>query len=140
MATKQQNTWKALITADITGQTLNKSLYFVTTTSHHYHKFACLLIVSDLLNFRILKKLTLAEWWWQMSLIPSLRSQKQADLCELETSLVHKSEFLQSLQSHREILSQKNHRKKNHKPKTKTQVLNLLLSATMLSLSFRLSF
>lgn len=140
MATKQQNTWKALITADITGQTLNKSLYFVTTTSHHYHQFACLLIVSDLLNFRILKKLTLAEWWWQMSLIPSLRSQKQADLCELETSLVHKSEFLQSLQSHREILSQKNHRKKNHKPKTKTQVLNLLLSATMLFLSFRLSF
>ena len=45
--------------------------------------------------------------WWCTPLIPALRRQRQADLCEFEASLVYKSQFQDRLQSYRETLSRK---------------------------------
>jgi hypothetical protein len=36
-----------------------------------------------------LKLLTSARWWWHRPLVPALGRQRQADLCEFETSLVY---------------------------------------------------
>ena len=33
---------------------------------------------------------SLAVWWWHSSLIPALRGQRQADICEFQASLVYK--------------------------------------------------
>jgi hypothetical protein len=30
-----------------------------------------------------------ARWWWFFPLIPTLRKQKQVDLCEFEASLIY---------------------------------------------------
>ena len=43
-----------------------------------------------------------------MPLIPALRRQRQANLCEFEASLVYKSYFQVRVQSYRETLSRKN--------------------------------
>jgi hypothetical protein len=68
----------------------------------------------------------LCQAWWLIPLIPALKRQRQADLCEPEASLVYKlSSKLVLL--HREALSQQNKnskkrcRKKNKKQKKKNK-------------------
>ena len=41
-----------------------------------------------------------AGQFWRTPLIPALGKQRQVDFCEFENSLVYKSEFQDSLQSH----------------------------------------
>ncbi|XP_038184960.1 uncharacterized protein LOC119813640 isoform X3 [Arvicola amphibius] len=48
--------------------------------------------------------------WWCTPLMPTLRRQRQADLCEFKASLIYKSCFQDRLQSYREILSRKKKR------------------------------
>lgn len=72
------------------------------------------------------------EWWWRMLLIPALSLQRQVDLCELEVSLVYKSQFQgQASELHRETPTQ------NKTKQTKKKLhLKIIKSCHMIELVY----
>ena len=64
--------------------------------------------------------------WWHMPSIPALGSQRQAGLCEFQSSLFYKRKFQDSLQSQRETLSPKT--KQNIFPKVLAERVGMVLA------------
>ena len=66
-----------------------------------------------------------------MPLIPVLRRQRQANLCEFEASLVYKSKFQDRLQSFEKPCFKKPKKKKEQEKKRKCEIaLNTLAQKT----------
>jgi hypothetical protein len=55
----------------------------------------------------------------QTSLIPALKRQRQADLCEFKTSLIYRAHFRITRATERDPISKNNYIKKQKNKKTK---------------------